>query len=39
MLGRQNCGYIYRNEEAIGDMTYEYMYLNAFSAMHFSLVQ
>jgi adenylate cyclase len=39
MLGRQNCGYVYRDERGIGDTSYEYVYVNAFSVMHFSVME
>ena len=37
MLGRQNCGYLYRDKAGVGAAKYEYVYVNAFSRMRFSI--
>jgi TolB-like protein/class 3 adenylate cyclase/Flp pilus assembly protein TadD len=37
LLGRPNCGYLYHDRSSIDGTTYEYVYVNAFSLMHFSV--
>jgi adenylate cyclase len=37
LLGRPNCGYLYHGPSSVGGTTYEYVYVNAFSLMHFSV--
>jgi adenylate cyclase len=37
LLGRANCGYLYQDPSSIDGTTYEYVYVNAFSLMHFSI--
>ena len=37
LLGRANCGYLYHDPSSIDGTTYEYVYVNAFSLMHFSV--
>ena len=37
LLGRPNCGYLYHDPSSIDGTTYEYVYVNAFSLMHFSV--
>jgi adenylate cyclase len=39
MLGRPNCGYLYRDDAGVGGMKYDYIYLNAFSLMRFSVAK
>jgi adenylate cyclase len=36
-LGRPNCGFLYHDPGSIDGATYEYVYVNAFSLMHFSV--
>lgn len=38
LLGRANCGYLYREPHSLDGTEYEYAYVNAFSLMHFSVV-
>jgi adenylate cyclase len=37
LLGRPNCGYLYHDPSNIDGTTYDYVYVNAFSLMHFSV--
>ena len=37
LLGRANCGYLYHDPSSVDGTKYEYVYVNAFSLMHFSL--
>jgi adenylate cyclase len=37
LLGRPNCGYLYHDRSSVDGTTYEYVYVNAFSLMHFSV--
>jgi adenylate cyclase len=37
LLGRANCGYLYHDPSSVGGTEYEYVYVNAFSFMHFSV--
>ncbi len=37
LLGRANCGYLYHDPSSIDGTAYEYVYVNAFSLMHFSV--
>jgi adenylate cyclase len=37
LLGRANCGYVYRDPSSVDGTRYEYVYVNAFSLMHFSV--
>ena len=37
LLGRPNCGYLYHDPETLEGTEYEYVYVNAFSLMHFSV--
>jgi adenylate cyclase len=37
LLGRANCGYLYRAPSSLEGTRYEYVYVNAFSVMHFSV--
>jgi adenylate cyclase len=37
LLGRPNCGYLYHDPSSIDGTTYEYVYVNAFALMHFSV--
>jgi adenylate cyclase len=37
LLGRANCGYLYHDPNSLGGAKYEYVYVNAFSLMHFSV--
>ena len=37
LLGRANCGYLYHDPNSIDGNKYEYVYVNAFSLMHFSV--
>jgi adenylate cyclase len=37
LLGRANCGYLYHDPSSVDGTTYEYVYVNAFSLMHFSV--
>ena len=37
LLGRANCGYLYQDPISIDGTPYEYVYVNAFSLMHFSV--
>jgi adenylate cyclase len=37
LLGRDNCGYLYHDPKSLGGNKYEYVYVNAFSLMHFSV--
>jgi adenylate cyclase len=37
LLGRANCGYLYHDPSSVDGAKYEYVYVNAFSVMHFSL--
>ena len=37
LLGRANCGYLYHDPISIDGTPYEYVYVNAFSLMHFSV--
>jgi adenylate cyclase len=37
LLGRANCGYLYHDPSSVGGTKYEYVYVNAFSLMHFSV--
>ena len=39
MLGRPNCGFLYRDNKKVGQTTYDYVYVNAVSLLHFSIVQ
>jgi len=34
-LGRPNCGFLYRDDKKISQTRYDYVYVNAFSLMHF----
>jgi len=38
LLGRANCGYLYHDPSAVDGTEYEYVYVNAFSLMRFSVV-
>ena len=38
-LGRPNCGFLYHNPRSIDGTTDEYVYVNAFSLMHFSVAE
>ena len=38
LLGRANCGYVYQDPSSVDGTKYEYVYVNAFSFMHFSVV-
>jgi tetratricopeptide (TPR) repeat protein len=37
LLGRANCGYLYHDPSSVDGTKYEYVYVNAFSLMHFSV--
>ena len=37
LLGRDNCGYLYHDPQNLGEIKYEYVYVNAFSLMYFSV--
>jgi len=37
LLGRDNCGYLYHDPQNTGEAEFEYVYVNAFSLMHFSV--
>ena len=37
LLGRANCGYLYHDRSSVDGTKYEYVYVNAFSLMHFSV--
>jgi adenylate cyclase len=37
LLGRDNCGYLYHDRQNLGGAEYEYVYVNAFAFMHFSV--
>jgi adenylate cyclase len=37
ILGRPNCGFLYHDPSSIDGTTYEYVYVNAFSLMRFSV--
>jgi hypothetical protein len=37
--GRPNCGFLYRDPTKGGDARYDYVYVNAFSLLHFSIAQ
>jgi adenylate cyclase len=37
LLGRPNCGYLYHDPSSVDGTAYEYVYVNAFSLMHFSV--
>jgi adenylate cyclase len=37
LLGRPNCGYLYHDPSSIDGTTYDHVYVNAFSLMHFSV--
>jgi adenylate cyclase len=37
--GRPNCGFLYRDPTEGGDARYDYVYVNAFSLLHFSIAQ
>jgi adenylate cyclase len=37
LLGRDNCGYLYHDPKNLEGKKYEYVYVNAFSLMHFSV--
>jgi adenylate cyclase len=37
LLGRDNCGYLYHDPQNIAGAEYEYVYVNAFSLMNFSV--
>jgi hypothetical protein len=39
LLGRANCGYLYHDPSSVDGTEYEYVYVNAFSFMHFSVAQ
>jgi tetratricopeptide (TPR) repeat protein len=39
LLGRANCGYLYHDPSSVDGNKYEYVYVNAFSLMHFSVAQ
>ena len=36
-LGRPNCGFLYHDRQHVDGTTYEYVYVNAFSLMRFSV--
>jgi len=37
ILGRPNCGFLYRDNKTVGQTQYDYAYVNAFSLLHFSI--
>ena len=37
--GGPMCGYLYHGPSSVGGTTYEYVYVNAFSLMHFSVTE
>jgi tetratricopeptide (TPR) repeat protein len=37
LLGRANCGYLYHDPSSVDGTSYEYVYVNAFSLMRFSI--
>jgi adenylate cyclase len=37
LLGRANCGYLYHDASSVDGTSYDYIYVNAFSLMHFSV--
>jgi adenylate cyclase len=37
--GRPNCGFLYRDRIEEGNASYDYVYVNAFSLLHFSITQ
>ncbi|HXV28838.1 MAG TPA: hypothetical protein VD840_00755, partial [Sinorhizobium sp.] len=39
MLGRPSCGFLYRDDKEVGQTRYDYVYVNAVSLLHFSIVQ
>jgi adenylate cyclase len=38
-LGRPSCGFLYRDSSDVGQTRYDYVYVNAFSLLHFSIPQ
>jgi hypothetical protein len=38
-LGRPNCGFLYRDAKDVGQTRYDYVYVNAFSLLHFLVAQ
>jgi adenylate cyclase len=38
-LGRPNCGFLYHDPSSIDGTTYEYVYVNAISLLHFSVAE
>jgi len=39
LLGRPNCGFLYRDDKEVGQTRYDYVYVNALSLLHFSIAQ